>query len=349
MQSMSARRQRGWILVAGSIATLVGALVAVLIAIGTGPKVDWSGPYRLILFMLASIAIASLIGFIFGVPRARAALVQTEDDLEDPKGPKGPTTVRFEANSNLEQISDWLTKILVGAGLVQLAALPGFLESLGNYLGASLGTAGPQSAVAIVLYGFGVGFLFAYLWARLRLRVLLESSETEAHAESRRDLLVRKLSSASANASDADDPVEIDRAAARADLLPHNVGGIGALLWVDDHPENNRELIDAMRELGVDVNLALTTADALSVLEHRRFGLIITDLGRTEHGDDRPMAGLELIHAVAERPGHPPIFVYAGRRGLENESQLREAGAAFVTTSPSALFDRAVTVLATSR
>lgn len=349
MQGLSARRQRGWILVAGSIATLIGALIAILIAVGTGPQVDWSSPYRLILFMLASIAIASLIGFIFGVPRARAALVQTEDDPEDPKDPKGPATVRFEANSNLEQISDWLTKILVGAGLVQLAALPGFLESLGNYLGESLGSAGPQSAVAIVLYGFGVGFLFAYLWARLRLRVLLESSETEAHEESRRDVLVRKLSSASANSPDADDPVEIDRAAARADLLSHNVGGFGALLWVDDYPDNNRELIGAMRELGIEVNLALTTSDALNALERRRFGLIITDLGRTERGEDHPMAGLELIQAVAEQRDSPPVFVYAGRRGLEHESLLREAGAAFVTTSPSALFDRAVSVLASNR
>ena len=87
----------------------------------------------------------------------------------------------YTSNSNLEQISDWLTKVLVGAGLVQLAALPGGLRALGDYLGEGLtGPNAAASAVSFTIYGAGIGFLIVYLWVRLRLRGLLESTEQQA-------------------------------------------------------------------------------------------------------------------------------------------------------------------------
>src|SRR6266508_6277591 len=52
-----------------------------------------------------------LLGFLFGIPRSLA-------------GPEGSVDGAaaggaYRPNTNLEQISDWLTKILVGVGLVQ--------------------------------------------------------------------------------------------------------------------------------------------------------------------------------------------------------------------------------------
>jgi len=36
----------------------------------------------------------------------------------------------YSGNTNLEQISDWLTKILVGVGLTQLREIPGQVQRL---------------------------------------------------------------------------------------------------------------------------------------------------------------------------------------------------------------------------
>jgi hypothetical protein len=46
---------------------------------------------------------------------------------------------RYAGNSNLEQISDWLTKILLGAELVQLGALTTRIGELSNSSGDALG------------------------------------------------------------------------------------------------------------------------------------------------------------------------------------------------------------------
>lgn len=74
-------------------------------------------------------------------------------------------------NTNLEQISDWLTKILVGVGLVQLGSIVDSLGDLADYIAEALGggPAGAPFALALVMYFTVAGFLVAYLWTRLNL------------------------------------------------------------------------------------------------------------------------------------------------------------------------------------
>ena len=60
----------------------------------------------------------ALFGFIFGVPRVLAS--------DRPQGRSSSLyggSAPIVANTNLEQISDWLTKILVGVGLTQFALI----------------------------------------------------------------------------------------------------------------------------------------------------------------------------------------------------------------------------------
>jgi hypothetical protein len=76
----------------------------------------------------------------------------------------------------LEQVSDWLTKIIVGVGLVEIGRIiPGltrFAESMKVPLGgqASSSAFGLALAISNVLLGF---FLF-YLWSRSLLKKELE-------------------------------------------------------------------------------------------------------------------------------------------------------------------------------
>ena len=76
-------------------------------------------------------------------------------------------------NTNLEEISDWLTKILVGLGLSQISQVPSALNSLSSYLSEGIG--GPTGsakvfALAIIVYFSVVGFIGGYLVTRLVLQ-----------------------------------------------------------------------------------------------------------------------------------------------------------------------------------
>lgn len=98
--------------------------------------------------------------FMFGVPRYRRL------DREA-QGPDQPTTA---PNTNLEQISDWLTRIIVGIGLTQLPQISRFFENLANTWGPAFGPppAGQLIAISITIHylvmGFFQGFLLSSLW-----------------------------------------------------------------------------------------------------------------------------------------------------------------------------------------
>ena len=74
-------------------------------------------------------------------------------------------------NTNLEQISDWLTKIIVGVTLVESKEVLLRLESGAQLIGESLGGDKPESfAYAILIYFSTSGLLGSYLLTRLFLQ-----------------------------------------------------------------------------------------------------------------------------------------------------------------------------------
>ena len=100
-----------------------------------------------------------IVGFLFGIPHTIQGTATPTD---------GP---QYQGNTNLEQVSDWLTKIIVGVGLVEIGrALPS-LARLGRNLKAPLGGLTSSSAfgLGLILSYLALGFLFLYLWARERL------------------------------------------------------------------------------------------------------------------------------------------------------------------------------------
>ena len=132
-----------------------------------------------------------LLGFLFGIPRS----LQAEGAAAAvPKGPPSAganhaedneaVRVAYHANTNLEQISDWLTKILVGVGLTQIATVPHVFTKAGIYFGGSLGDPahGTRIAVVIILFFSITGFLFGYLWTRIFLGGELARADVNAVA-----------------------------------------------------------------------------------------------------------------------------------------------------------------------
>jgi len=91
----------------------------------------------------ASGVLGVVIGFLFGLPRTGAP----EKGSEEGKAP-------YRANTNLKQISDWLTMILVGVGLVQLGTLRGSLGRLARSLEPGLGDVASSAAIGLAILGY---------------------------------------------------------------------------------------------------------------------------------------------------------------------------------------------------
>jgi hypothetical protein len=84
----------------------------------------------------AALMVGALLGFLFGVPRTLQG-ERPPDVLEEPG--EGGRPAEYRVNTNLEQISDWLTKILVGVGLVQLGSIIDAFGDLADSVGPAMG------------------------------------------------------------------------------------------------------------------------------------------------------------------------------------------------------------------
>jgi CheY-like chemotaxis protein len=127
-------------------------------------------------------------------------------------------------------------------------------------------------------------------------------------------------------------------AAAAAAAQPYQ--GRPTVPWVDDRPEGNALELAKLRDDGVEVLQARSTAEAMDVLTLRRgVQAVITDLGRGEGGEYRPHAGLELLRQLREAGFELPVLVYTSARGVARDREdAVAAGAALVTASPTELF-----------
>ena len=165
-QKAADRKKPPWRILA--LIVVLGAMLMILYG--------WSvrsGELLLLLLLLAMAAfvVGGLIGFLFGIPKALT-------DADAPKGepqegtPALPSASRlgYQPSTNLEQVSDWLTKILIGVGLVELADLGTALDRLGDRVADSIkgSVVGADVVAEVVVVAFAVvGFLSTFLWTRL--------------------------------------------------------------------------------------------------------------------------------------------------------------------------------------
>jgi CheY-like chemotaxis protein len=113
-----------------------------------------------------------------------------------------------------------------------------------------------------------------------------------------------------------------------------------AVLWVDDHPENNALLIEQLQQNAVRVDLAKSTTEALAYLRQRRYGAILSDMGRTEDGREIPDAGMRLLKAVRDSGRNIPVLFYTSSFAASAYAEDALAGGATViTSSPTVLFE----------
>jgi hypothetical protein len=117
-----------------------------------------------LLIAAGSVVVGSFLGFLFGIPRAN-----------------GPEHGRhtYQPNTNLEEVSDWLTKIIIGVSLVEMRSIAEELNML--VLRLSAGFDGDGSSYTFVwsllLCYFFFGLVGGYLITRIFLPVVFAKAD----------------------------------------------------------------------------------------------------------------------------------------------------------------------------
>ena len=184
-----------------ALAAGIGALMLFAWS-GTG-KPATSGTFSLgFLVAGAAALVGALLGFLFGLPRGAGEAAKAAQAVPQPgagaanaaqggagaaAGAGAATTAAAAmstghgfVNNNLLEISDWLTKIIVGAGLVGLKDLVTWIWTLGGQIGKGVGLsdgAGPVFGAAVVTFFFAWGFLFVYIQTRTIISFIFASME----------------------------------------------------------------------------------------------------------------------------------------------------------------------------
>ncbi|MCI5146607.1 MAG: DUF4145 domain-containing protein, partial [Candidatus Electrothrix sp. AR3] len=110
----------------------------------------------------SSLAMGGFIGFLFGIPKVVQGSFSSGEQEANSKN------YSQRVNTNLEQISDWLTKIIVGFGLIQMQKIPNAFLLLSEYV-ASHSQVSSSFAGALILFFAIIGFFTGYLATRLYL------------------------------------------------------------------------------------------------------------------------------------------------------------------------------------
>jgi uncharacterized membrane protein len=132
-------------------AVMLAANLAGCLTIAVGPWMSGS----LYLWAMGSLATGALVGFLFGVPRWIAPEGNTNGQ------PRGG----YQPNTNIEMLSDWLTKMFVGVGLVELHELGPILNRTAAVLARGLTLRSERHAELGESQAFATGLLAFFLVA----------------------------------------------------------------------------------------------------------------------------------------------------------------------------------------
>ena len=358
-----------FILLAGLLAVTAGALLPPYYQ--AVPALLWS---------LGFCVSGMLLGFLFGIPRSLpSGTVSAAPPDERNNGKSRPmdeppaagtdtaaaapsntlflgTPTPMEINSNLVEVSDWLTKIIVGVGLIELKSLPGSARSMAAFIAPSLATdtATAMAVVGGIMLFFSVhGFLIGYLLTRIYLSIMIKRADSmvkneSVRLESGKEIEVTELSRLQQKSLD-------DMQEAVTQLLlaypPDDGAAVTALagvptaqkpsslvLWLDDHPRNNTLLVEQLERENIKVDQAVSTRQALAMLQQKPYALLITDMARVENRRRIKDAGVRTVREVRQTLPELPIVVYCSKDTVASYgTEAQAAGARFITTSGTSL------------
>ena len=331
-----------------------------------------------LLWSLGFCVSGMLVGFLFGIPRSvpsgtvSMAPAAERSNGKRRSGDEAPATetatdtsntiflgtpTPMEINSNLVEVSDWLTKIIVGVGLIELKSLPATAQGVAAFISPSLAIA-PDTARAVaggVMLFFSVhGFLIGYLLTRIYLSIMIKRADSlvkneSVRLDSGREIEVTELSRLQQKSLDdmqqAVTQLLLARTAGDGETAATSLAGLPTVqkppahvLWLDDHPGNNTLLVEQLAREHIKVDLVQSLAQALSLLQKNQYALLITDMARLEGGQRIKDAGVRTVRNVRQAMPELPVIVYCSKDTIASHGKEAEAaGARFVTTSGTSL------------
>jgi Putative Ig domain len=170
------RHTTNWLAMLALVVPVIGYLPILAYELAM-PGAAWAHLAAGTLTSLATFLVGCFIGFLFAVPR-----VVSSGALK---------TAGVTLGSNLAQVSDWLTKLLLGAGLVGLTRLGGPISKLLDHIAVVLqnptahGTAAPGANVmaGLIVIGYLVlglleGYVVTSVWYPRKLISLADAITT---------------------------------------------------------------------------------------------------------------------------------------------------------------------------
>jgi hypothetical protein len=168
------------------------------------------------LVAIAAAAVGCLVGFLFGIPRSlqRGPQIvpmqpprqenETQSGGQEPNEPRKSTRPAqtststgnevagrgpFLTNTSLEEISDWLTKIIIGLGLVQFRTLTEWLNTAAQQAASFIAPAADKTEspffFALIITSLFSACFLTYLETRTRLTLLfvgaIQATGTDQH------------------------------------------------------------------------------------------------------------------------------------------------------------------------
>jgi len=186
MGGSSSSRRFSWVkhvtpwLVLLALGILLGGTAWIWVYAFNTPGSHWSYVAVGMLTALAALLVGFFTGFLIGVPRSVSS------------GQVRLSKSGFSPSSNLAEISDWLTKLLLGAGLVSLSHLGGPIGRLiddvaGGLHGVTSDAAIIQAAkvtsgaimIAFAVLGLLVGYIVTSTWYERRLEKIFSKDGTD--------------------------------------------------------------------------------------------------------------------------------------------------------------------------
>ncbi len=238
--------------------------------------------------------IGVLLGFLFGFP--------SKADAETIRTGAQPSQSPFY-NTNLQEVADWLTKLIVGASLVELSKFPPMLKQFGEYVASSVNpfhrglySPSPANAVVNLIYFWSCGILFGYIWTRYEMAVTAHPPDYDSEALARVDHWLNQPPGSK------DD----DARAAMMNAIKAASAGARMRIFLDAE-RYRRPATEDVNERSLPVFQALVEADSQEISHRNRGQYALALMGRKKDPKD-PQAdwtsALDLLNdAIRIRDG----------------------------------------------
>lgn len=179
------------------------ALLPLLVtALGAATYGGWGSSLgAVLLWCIAVLTVGATLGFLFGIPKSASAAPKSRQKNGDGEAATLPVEAdalhsNGRANTNLEEVSDWLTKIVVGLTLVHWAAIRNDVIAISAQMAASMRAtptgADKSFAAALIVGFFSLGFLFGYLYTRMFLQGAFVRADQSMQIQKRFNDVVKK-------------------------------------------------------------------------------------------------------------------------------------------------------------